>query len=455
MKRKFTEYLKQWGLSTHRKPLIVRGARQVGKTYTIREFGIEMYDNLVEVNFEETPEIRKFFNTRDINLIILNLEIYFDTIINPSKTLLFFDEIQSCPEVIANLRYFYEKKPDIHIIVAGSLLDHTLKDLPFPMPVGRVEFAYMYPMTFFEFLSAYNKESLIQFLKSYTLKDEIPQPIHQKLNELLRLYFQIGGMPESISIFIETGKINGVKRIHESILKSFEFDFSKYGSKKQQQILTDLLQYIPRSVGQKFKYSNFNKELKSADILSAINLLSMSRIIFPIWHTNSNTTPLGNGINRRIFKLIFMDIGLYNHILKLPIVDIDIFLDNEGNLAEQYVGQQLLANSSFYTDTNLYYWLREKRGSSAEIDYLTSENNHLIPIEVKSGKTGRLRSLQSYVALKGIKNAIRFNTDQPSVLRVKRKLSIEGDSKDIDFNLISLPLYLVEEAMRITSSYYF
>ena len=204
MKRFFTEYLIDWKNRTHRKPLIVRGARQVGKTYTIEEFGNKYFDEVIIVNFEETPEVKQFFQTNDVEQIVRNLEIYFGKKIPLSKTLLFLDEIQICPEAIITLRYFYEKIPSLHVIAAGSLLDHTLNDLQYSMPVGRVEFAYMYPLCFHEFLNAINEKLLVEFLKNYRIQQKIPQPIHNKLIELVRLYFFIGGMPEAVEIYAET-----------------------------------------------------------------------------------------------------------------------------------------------------------------------------------------------------------------------------------------------------------
>jgi len=446
MIRFITEYLIEWKNRSHKKPLIVRGARQVGKTYTIEKFGKENYNKLVKINFEETPNLKPFFQTNDVEQIMQNLEIFLGIKIKNSETLLFLDEIQTCPEAIVVLRYFYEKMPDLHIIAAGSLLDHTLNDMQYSMPVGRVEFAYMYPLNFYEFLIAVGEKSLVDFLKQYKIEKQIPLPIHEKLMKFVRLYFFIGGMPEAVEIFAQTNSLIDVERIHESIIKSLEFDFSKYGTRSQQNIMTKLLKYIPRTIGQKFKYVNFDNSTRSDVTKKALNLLSMSRIIQLIRHTKASGLPLENNVVEKTFKPIFLDIGLANHVLKLRLTDIEqINLNNEGSLAEQFVGQELLCQPPYFSENEIYYWMREKRNSEAEIDYLTQNKNMIVPIEVKAGKTGTLKSLQVFVNEKNIEIAIRFNSNVPSVAEIDTSLKINKEMKNVNFKLISLPLYLVGE----------
>ena len=449
MQRFFTKYLIDWKNRSHRKPLIVRGARQVGKTYTIEKFAQKYFSEIIKINFEEKPEIKQFFQTNDVKQIIQNIEIYTEKKIILSKTLFFLDEIQACPEAIITLRYFYEKIPNLHIIAAGSLLDHALNDLQYSMPVGRVEFAYMYPLNFYEFLIALKKKSFVNFLQNYSIQNEIPQPIHNKLIKLVRLYFFVGGMPEAVKIYAENRKLIDIERIHESIIKSLEFDFSKYGSRSQQIIMAKLLKYIPKTIGQKFKYVNFDNSIRSDSTKKALNLMLMSRLINLIYNTKATGIPLENDLKENIFKPIFLDIGLANHILKLHITDIEnISTNNEGSLAEQFVGQELLCFAPFFRENNIYYWIREKRNSEAEIDYLTQGENKIIPIEVKAGKTGTLKSLQIFVTERKIDKAIRFNADVPSSVQVTTTIKISKTMKKVNFKLISLPFYLVREFNR-------
>ena len=453
MKRFFTDYLIEWKDRESRKPLIVRGARQVGKTYTIEEFGKNHFSNIIKINFEETFEIKDIFNTNNIDDIIQSIEIYFNQKITEKETLLFFDEIQVCPEAIVSLRYFYEKKPDLHIIAAGSLLDFTLNDLKYSMPVGRIEFAYMYPMNFYEFLLALDENLLYEYLKQYKIGQEINKTVHEKALGLLRLYFIVGGMPEAVKTYVQNKNLIDVERIHESIIKSLEFDFAKYSTKNQQYILVRLLRYIPKVIGNKFKYSNFDNSIRADKIKKSLELLEMSRLVYLIYKSSAGSLPLDYSVNNKIFKPLFLDIGLSNHILKLDILKLkDLVLANEGSLAEQFTGQQLITTGPFYKEKNLYYWLREKRNAEAEVDYIIQVGNKIVPVEVKAGKTGKLKSLQVFMFEKHLSTAIRINSDLPSSVQVQTKIKIENKLQSISFKLISIPLYLVLEIERLLNS---
>jgi predicted AAA+ superfamily ATPase len=449
MKRFFTEYLIDWKTRIHKKPMIVRGARQVGKTYIIEEFGKEHFKETIKINFEETPELKQFFKTNDVEQTIQNLEVYFGKKITISGTLLFLDEIQTCPEAIVTLRYFYEDIPKLHVIAAGSLLDHAFNDLQYSMPVGRVEFAYMYPLCFYEFLDAIGEGPLVGFLKAYIINAGIPLPIHDKLMRLIRAYFFIGGMPEAVKVYAETKSLVNTERIHESILKSLEFDFAKYGTRPQQVTMAKLLKYIPKTIGQKFKYVNFDNSIRSDAIRKSLDLLSMSRIVHLVHNTKANEIPLEHEMVDKVFKPLFLDIGLGNHLLKLRLTDLDNKgLNNEGSLAEQFIGQELLSFPPYFTENNVYYWTREQRNSSAEIDYVIQSGNRILPVEVKAGKTGTLKSLQIYVTEKKLDRAIRFNADLPSVVQVETSVKINNKLENVNFQLISLPFYLAREINR-------
>ncbi len=430
MKRYFESYLEEWKNRKSRKPLIVRGARQIGKTFTIEEFGKKNFADVIKVNFEEKPELKEFFKTNDIDSILTNLTAYLGVSAKDGETLIFLDEIQQCPQAIAGLRYFYEKRPKLHIIAAGSLLDHVLNEINYSMPVGRVEFAYMHPLNFFEFLDAVGETGLTGFLSSYEPWEKISPPIHDKLLKLVRMYYFIGGMPEAVREYSESKDLIEVERIHESILRSLELDFSKYGTKAQQETLVTVLRYIPAGLGRKIKYVNIDPHKRSDALRTAFKLLEMSRIAGLVNHTSADGIPLEQGQNDKIIKPLFLDIGLANHILKLRLTDInDVIAVNEGSLAEQFVGQQMLSTEPFFLDPKLYYWVREAKNSNAELDFVTDHNNKIIPIEVKAGKSGTLRSLQVFMKEKKLKTALRFNADQPS--------KTTGD-----YELLSLPIYL-------------
>ncbi len=450
MKRDIIQLFLEWKSRKNRKPLLVRGARQVGKTYAIKEFAQENFENAVIINLEETPNLKQLFKTNTITNIIQELSIITNTDITPSKTIVFIDEIQSCPEAIMSLRYFYEQIPDLHVIAAGSLLDHTLNDMQLSMPVGRVEFCYMYPMSFKEFLWAMNEHKLENYLGTYTLDQDFSKIIHEKLLDLLRYYFFIGGMPESIKEFSENKKLINVERVHSSILTSLQYDFAKYGTITQQRHLTSVLQYIAQNTGKKIKYVNIDKETRSINLKEALYKLEMSRVINIVKHTASAKVPLTSHINDDIFKAFFLDIGLSNHMCKIQLINpLKILTSNEGALAEQFVNQELLTLQTTFNETQLYYWVRDEKNANAEIDFIYQYNNEIYPIEVKAGKTGTLKSLHVYMFEKKLKTGIRFNTDLPSIGTFKTKVRSKNNQSEIEIELLSLPIYMLYQLPRL------
>jgi predicted AAA+ superfamily ATPase len=447
MQRFFDDFLLHWKDKPHRKPLIIRGARQVGKTYTVTVFAKKYFTHFLNVNFERYPELKTVFKNTSPSMILAELSAYFSIPIKPGETLLFLDEIQHCPNALTALRYFYEEIPNLHIIAAGSLLDHYLNDTRYSMPVGRVEFGYMYPLTFGEFLIALGEHGLWKYLLDYNLSSPFSQALHTKLKELLRLYYFIGGMPEAVKVYIETGDLAAVEQVHESILTSLQYDFARYGTKKEQEILRDSLQYLARNIGKKVKYSHINPYLSAKIIKSALFKLEMSRIIHLVRRTRSVNVPINQMIVANDFKPLFLDIGLANHLSGIRLIEIqDLVTAYEGTLAEQFVGQQLIAAlSHHYLDAKLYYWKREEKNANAEIDYLLQLRNKIVPVEVKAGKTGSLKSLHVFLAQYEKNFAIRFNADLPSVGKnLQAKINVKDRIVEVVFNLISLPLYMAE-----------
>ncbi len=447
MKRQITDYLIEWKESLGRKPLLIKGARQVGKTYAVEMFGKMHFPHYIKINFEEQPEFKPFFRHNDVKDTLQQLELVLEEEIIPGKTLLFLDEIQACPEAIVSLRYFYEKIPNLHLIAAGSLIDFTLAEWPYSMPVGRIEFAYMYPLNFPEFLQALGQEKLATFIENWNFEKPINPVVHDKLLELVRYYYFIGGMPEAVKIYAETGSLLQVKKVHESILSTLSFDFAKYGTRNQQEILQYLLQHISSAIGQKFKYAKINPQAtwRTENIKTALQLLEKSRLISLVYATKADGLPLEKGKNFRSFKPFFLDIGLLNHLLKLPFINISglqLTSAHEGVLAEQFVAQQIRSTPPWFLEKKLYYWHREKRNAEAEIDLLTDFTGQILPIEIKSGKTGRLKSLHLFMAAKGLKTALRFNADFPLKGNVKATVSYRDKKETVSYMLGSLPLYL-------------
>lgn len=443
MERAFSQYLQGWKNRKNRKPLIVRGARQVGKTYILEEFGKKHFDTFIKINFEEVPEYKDLFTSNDTRDIIHQLEVIFTTKINPGSTLIFLDEIQMSPQAIQSLRYFYENHPELHIVAAGSLLDHVLSSLGTSMPVGRVEFAYLQPMNFHEFLIALGKSNLVDFLTEVEIDTPISKVLHNELLKYLRHYYYVGGMPEAVKVYAEDQNLTEVERVHESILKSLEYDFSKYNSKIDHNILVKILRFIPKGLGKKLKYAHIDRNIRSYIIKEGLNLLELSRIIHLVKSSNAKNVPLEYGTNEKIFKALFLDIGLVNHLLKIRLIDIDeLITAHEGALAEQFIGQQLITFPPYYKEQSLYYWQREKTGAESELDYLWEYEHSIIPIEVKAGKTGKLKSLHVYTTENNFNFGIRFNTSLPSQTNIDTNINLRGKNKKVKYQLVNLPLYL-------------
>ncbi len=443
MNREIENYLTDWKANPYRKPLVLRGARQVGKTYTIEKFGKENFKYFLKINLEQERDLKHVFESLQPQQIINELTALYQVPIIDEETLLFIDEIQVAPQAITALRYFYEQRPGLHIISAGSLLDITLNEMQYSMPVGRVDFIFMYPMTFCEFLVALNENGLVNVINDFTPDKTLSQAIHNRIMELLRLFFFIGGMPEAVAYYAKEKELSGIERIHSGLIQSIEFDFAKYGTRKQQEHLKDVLHYVANNIGSKVKYSNVSTSVHSSLLKDAFNKLEMSRVIHLIRHTNSSHVPITRLQNNDIFKPIFLDIGVLNHLAGIKLVNIDNLVTAfEGALAEQFVLQELIAGSKPYHEQKLNYWIREARNSNAEIDCLFQIGNHIYPIEIKAGKRGTLKSMHVFLAEKNKKTGIRFNIDTPSIGKDLQASVNLPDKNRLTYDLVSLPLYL-------------
>lgn len=450
MKRNIENYLFQWLNSAQRKPLILRGARQVGKTWIVRKLAQESNRELIELNFEQNASFIDFFHDNNPQTVLMFLKSYFKKELIPNQSLLFLDEIQAAPQLLAKLRWFAEQMPELPVIAAGSLLDFCLNDYEYSMPVGRVTYAYLEPLSFEEFLLANDYQQLNDFLAQWNINDVIPEPIHATLSNLLREYFFVGGMPEAISSWINKRSLLEINKIHQDLLTSFRNDFAKYAKRVAHHRLDEVIQSIPNQLGEKFQYRRVNSDISSTQIKQALEQLCTARLCQKIQDTSASGLPLGANINAKIFKVILLDIGLVSSLLGLSfhenMMDKTNRLINEGGLAEQFIGQALKTLSPFYVDPHLYYWVREEKTSSAELDYLITLNEKIIPIEVKAGSTGKLKSLHLFMALRDLSLAVRFNSDKPSLTTVSTKSSI---NKIASYQLLSLPMYLSNQLFRV------
>lgn len=454
MHRDAIAYLKRWRDSPSRKPLVLRGARQVGKSFLARVFAEESFENLIEVNFELDPEARTLFASRDPKVSLPLVEARYGGPVRPGRTLLFLDEIQAAPEVFAGLRYFHEQLPELHVVAAGSLLDFALAEGGSGVPVGRIEYLNLGPMTFEEFLRAIDRESLVSFLSDYTVGTELPRSIHDELLRLLRLYLVIGGMPASVRAFIETGSHRDSEAERQSILSTFREDFAKYSKLVDRRRLDKLFPKIPQLAGKKFKYSHVDRDDRARDLGRGLDLLCMARVAYRVRHSSANGVPLGAEADDRHFKVLFLDVGLLSRSCGLTVLDLeraeDVTMINAGGLAEQFVGQHLLHANEFFAEPELYCWMREKSQSSAEVDYLSAISGTVVPIEVKAGKTGTLKSLHVFLLEKGRNFGVRLNADLPSLLHAETRVA---GTPGHPFRLLSLPLYMIGQLPRLARAH--
>ena len=394
MKRDALGALDAWSENPLRAPLIIKGARQVGKSWLVQTFG-RTFQHYVEINFEKNKVIRNLFQG-DIQIarLLETITLYTGKPIIPGKTLLFLDEIQECPEAIIYLRYFKEELPALHVIAAGSLIEFALRKVG--VPVGRVDYLYLTPLSFAEFLEAASRADL----RAKALNVEHNVLIDSIFHDLLRTYLWLGGMPEVVQAWIELHDIEKCQSIQDRLITSYKDDFHKYARKNQVEHVAKLFMRLPQQLGQKFTFSHVDPDLKASILKNALQLLEQAGIVHLSYYSGSYTLPLAFGINEKFFKVFLLDLGLVQRMLGfkqqdwmvLPMKPVHL-----GGLAEQFVAQELIAYQSKHTKAELFYWQRDAKNSQAEIDFLIGKDGHPIPIEVKSGKTGRLKSLNIYL----------------------------------------------------------
>ncbi|MFW8601979.1 ATP-binding protein [Desulfobacterota bacterium M19] len=457
MKRQQLQYLHNWLNNKRRKPLVIRGARQVGKSTLVELFAQQEQQALCNVNLERYPELASVFSGKDPEQIIQQIEFLPKVKSFGEDTLLFLDEIQAVPEAIPALCYFYEDRPDLPVISAGSLLEFALADHNFSMPVGRVQYLHMGPMTFSEFLLAMDEDGLHDFIQGYEFGQEIGEVVHRRLLDLLKSYYFIGGMPEAVAVFADSRSYRAVSEVHTSIIETYRDDFPKYAGSRNLNRMLNVFNFAARNVGVKIKYASISPRDQSVTIKRDIELLVMARVIGKVIHSHCSGLPLQADIKERVFKLLFLDVGLMNGICGLDWLSIsqmdEIKLINQGAIAEQFIGQHLQALLADKPNKELNYWLREGRTANAELDFVIGLGGQIIPIEIKSGATGSLKSLHQFMGAKQAPLAIRFDMNLPTVQQVDTVVQLKKERTRVRYPLISLPLYLVERLEDIVAGF--
>ncbi len=428
MERSIYSSLKKWKESPTRKPLILQGARQVGKTYILKEFGAREYSEVVYINCDDNNDMQNMFVDYDVDRIIRSLSAISGVSIKPSTTLLILDEIQEVERGLASLKYFCEKAPEYHVAVAGSLLGITLHEGT-SFPVGKVDMLYMYPMDFEEFLLAMGKEQLVGLLRSNSWA--ALTPLRGMLTELLRQYYFVGGMPEAVKTYVERGDIWEVRSIHSKIIDAYRNDMSKHVPKQQVQRINMVWNSIPSQLARdnkKFIYGALRKGARANDFEIAIQWLVDSGLVHKVHRISKPVVPLKFYEDMASFKLFLLDCGLLGALSETPpeqiLIGDNVFEEYKGAFTENYVLQQLKS----LPRTFVYYYSNDN--STLEIDFVVQHEAHVIPIEVKAEENLRAKSLRQFV------------TDNPGLHGVRFSMS---DYREQDW-LTNVPLWAVRWA---------
>lgn len=456
MWRRRSADLDAWFGGAARKPLILRGARQVGKTWLVRDWAEQHFDTVAEANLERRPELQACFVESDPRATLRRLEVLLGRPIpTDGSCLLFLDEIQASPQVLARLRWFAEELPELPLVAAGSLLDFALRSPDVSTPVGRITFMHLEPMGFHEYCRAMGEERLSEWLRQQVTAPAIvagqamPAELHDHALGLMRHWLLIGGMPAAVETFRTSGSLLPVAAVQRDLLATLRDDFAKYSGRVPHERLRAVLDSIPQQLGTKFTYRRVNPEERASALRQAVDLLCLARVCHRVVASPARGVPLAAGADAATFKLMHLDVGLVSTQLGLDLPALErveeLTVVNAGALAEQAVDQLLRLTFAGNDEPVLYWWRRQKRGSEAEIDFVHALGDRVVPIEVKAGTTGTLKSLHGFMAERQLHLALRVNAALPGV----HDVAMETPFGQARYRLLSLPLYLVEEAPRL------
>ena len=439
--------LQHWYSKPKRKPLILRGARQVGKSTLAREFARSAGLRLWEVNLEKHASLDGVFGKLDPSQVLREISLALNTPnVGKEPGILFLDEIQESPKALAFLRYFYEEMPDLAVMAAGSLLEFTLSNAELSMPVGRVEYFWLGPLTFDEYLAGQGETEARDFLGQWELEGTYSASVHQRLLGRLREFLMVGGMPEAVQAFIDGGEFLSAVEVHHSILGTYRDDFSKYACGAELEKLRRVFDVLPRVVGRKAQYRKFHPDWKAQDIRHCLELLEHAGIAFPVLHTSGQGLPLGTGEDPTVWKAFFLDVGLAGTANGNSALSLKDFMEggflNEGAVAEQFVAQEIASAQPRSQRARLHYWLREGKSHNAELDFLVPAGTAVLPVEVKSGTSGSLRSLHQFMIAHRSGRAVRLDLNEPSVQEINTEVMNAEGKQQVSYRLANLPLYM-------------
>jgi len=446
MRRHTTADLKEWLGDPERRPLIIRGARQVGKTWLVRDLAREEGLDLIELNFERDPRLLRCFRSNDPRTILNELSLVLDRTPGLERSLLFLDEIQAAGEVLAKLRWFFEDMPELPVIAAGSLLEFTLADHDFSMPVGRVSYAHIEPMSFPEFLDAHGQSQLLDALSAWRPGQDLSEVAHAGALAWFHRHAMVGGMPAVVAADVAGREPKVCRRLQADLIATYRDDFAKYAGRMDRTILDLVLETATRSVGQKFVYARVGEGVRQRQAKRALELLASARILTLVRKSSANGLPLGAEVREKFRKVALLDVGILHALLGTPAEGAhpswaDLPARFVGQVAEQMATQQLRRREADRggRGPELWYWRREK-GGAGEIDHLVQVRDRIVPIELKSGASGSMKSLHQFMHDKRLDLAVRCDRNLPSLQDMSLKTT-RGDA--VRYRLVNIPLTLL------------
>lgn len=447
--------IEEWLSSRRPKCLVLRGARQVGKTTAIRSLPSVRRGEvgLCELNLERHPGLEEVFSGGDTGRMLEEIAFTAGSSPHPGD-IVFLDEVQAAPSAFPVLRYLAEDYPDLRWVAAGSLLDAELRESDSPVPVGRMQYLFMGPLSVEEYIEGAGDLGMeLELLREWEPGRSFPSAAHRHLFEALRRFFMVGGMPEVTEAWLETGSAEEVARLQASIMNTYRDDFAKYASRTDLSLIRRVFDWVPARAGDKVIYSHISSDSRAGKVRRAVEYLTDARVVSPAVHSHGNGLPLGAETRPRVYKLYFLDVGLAAHATGISKIDPKMLHSrefiNSGRLAEQLVAQHLLYRGPSWERPALYYWLREGRSGNAEVDFLLEGPQGVVPLEVKVGASGSMKSLLRFVMEKGSPSAVRLDMNPPSLQRVRHRIGTGNGAGSVSFDLLSLPLYMVGQVGRL------
>lgn len=453
LKRAIDTLLIEWKNSNNLKPLLLRGARQVGKSCAVEHLG-KTFDYFIEVNFEKRPEMKDVFaRIHNVHDLANNLSIIYNTPVEAGKTLLFLDEIQTSTDAIKSLWAFKEDFPGLHVVAAGSLLEFALKDLP-SFGVGRIRSLFVYPFSFDEFLEAEGKSSWISAKKSSDSNNPLLEPLYNDLVQNLRTFLVVGGMPASVSAWVSTHDYRKCQTELDDIQLTYYDDFAKYSKKVDTTLLRNTLQSVILQTGGKFTYSKVEGGFRAETVKNALSLLRDAGLIKRVSHTSANGLPLGAECNNKFNKYIYLDSGLLLRILDLDLGGArqltEMILSgaaadlvNKGGIAEMMLGWEIIKYNNPRTQHDLYYWENTSEGTLSEVDYIIAHEMKILPIECKAGVSGKMKSLYLFMRQKHLSEAVRCSLENFALLQ-----NTDKQDSDTIRRVNIIPLFAVSNLFK-------